>query len=63
MSELDENVLPGSPLQLIDALMKADKNFDLIYLPDTPHGSGRYTRYTMRRRWEYFERYLMGVEP
>jgi dipeptidyl aminopeptidase/acylaminoacyl peptidase len=62
MSELDENVLPGSPLQLIDALMRADKNFDLIYLPDTPHGSGRYTRYTTRRRWEYFEKYLMGEE-
>jgi dipeptidyl aminopeptidase/acylaminoacyl peptidase len=63
MSELDENVLPGSPLQLIDALMKADKNFDLIYLPDTPHGSGRYTPYTTRRRWDYFVRYLMGATP
>jgi len=63
MSELDENVLPGSPLQLIDAFMKANKNFDLIYLPDTPHGSGRYTGYTMRRRWDYFVQHLMGKAP
>jgi len=63
MSELDENVLPGSTLQLIDAFMKANKNFDLIYLPDTPHGSGRYTTYTMRRRWDYLVRHLMGATP
>ncbi|MEO8451433.1 MAG: DPP IV N-terminal domain-containing protein [Gemmatimonadota bacterium] len=59
MSELDENVSPGSTLQLIDAFMKANKDFDLIYLPNTPHGSGQFTAYTRRRRWDYFVRYLM----
>ena len=63
VSELDENVLPGSTMQFIDALMKADRNFDVLTLPDTPHGSGRYTAYTMRRRWDYFVRHLMGAVP
>jgi dipeptidyl aminopeptidase/acylaminoacyl peptidase len=63
MSELDENVVPGSPLQFIDALMKANRNFDLLYLPDTPHGMGRYRQYGIRRRWDYFVKHLMGVEP
>ena len=63
LSELDENVLPGSTMQFIDALMKADRDFDLLVLPDTPHMSGRYSAYTMRRRWDYFVRHLMGAAP
>lgn len=63
ISELDENVPPGSTMQFIDALMKADRNFDLLVLPDTPHMSGRYAAYITRRRWDYFVRYLMGATP
>jgi dipeptidyl aminopeptidase/acylaminoacyl peptidase len=63
VSELDENVVPGSILPLIDAFMRADRNFDLLYLPDAPHMSGRYAPYIMRRRWDYFVKYLMGATP
>ena len=63
VSELDEIVLPGSTFQLLDAFMKADRNFDLLYFPVTPHMAGRYTAYLMRRRWDYFVRHLMGATP
>lgn len=63
ISELDENVLPGSTMQFIDALMKADRNFDLLVLPDTPHMSGRYWSYVTRRRWDYFVKHLLGATP
>ena len=63
ISELDENVLPGSTMQFIDALMKADRNFDMLLLPDTPHMTGRYANYVTRRKWDYFVRHLMGSVP
>ena len=65
MGELDENVVPGSPLQLIDALMKAHKDFDLIYMPNQNHvsGYGAYGWYTTRRIYDYFVRYLLGATP
>jgi dipeptidyl aminopeptidase/acylaminoacyl peptidase len=63
VSELDENVLPGSTLQLIDAFLRADKDVDVLYFPDTGHGAGRYTGHYFRREWDYFVRHLMGTEP
>jgi dipeptidyl aminopeptidase/acylaminoacyl peptidase len=62
MGELDENVLPGSTLQFIDALMKANKDFDLIYLPNQAHSTG-YNSYTTRHVWDYFVRHLMNALP
>jgi dipeptidyl-peptidase-4 len=62
MGELDENVPPGSPLQLIDALMKANRDFELLYLPNQNHyESGN--SYVTRRMWDFFVRNLMGAEP
>jgi dipeptidyl aminopeptidase/acylaminoacyl peptidase len=62
MGELDENVLPGSTLQFLDALEKADKDFDLIYLPDQNHYfTGN--PYVTRRVWDYLVRNLVGREP
>jgi len=63
MGELDENVPPGSVLQVMDALMRADKDVDLIYLPNTPHGPGAFAPYVTRRRWDYLVRHLMGATP
>lgn len=63
ISELDENVVPGSTMQFVDALMKADKDFDLLVLPDTPHMSGRYYGYVVRRRFDYFVKHLLGATP
>jgi hypothetical protein len=45
----------------VGALIKADKNFDLLVVPGGGHGSGG--TYAARRREEFFARHLLGVEP
>ncbi|HET9016465.1 MAG TPA: prolyl oligopeptidase family serine peptidase, partial [Thermomicrobiaceae bacterium] len=60
--EMDENVHPASTLQLVDALIKANRDFDLLILPNRPHGMGS-DPYFVRRRWDYFVRHLLGAEP
>ena len=59
---MDNNVPPYNTLLVADALIKANKDFDLLLLPNNAHG---YTagQYMQRRRWDYFVRYLMGGEP
>ncbi len=59
---MDNNVPPNSTLVLVDALMKANKDFDLLLLPNRRHGFGN-EPYMMRRRWDYFVRHLLGAEP
>jgi len=46
-----------------DALIKANKSFDLIMIPNAHHGYGVATSYITRRRWDYFVRYLAGGVP
>jgi len=60
---LDDNVPPYNTLLVVDALIKANKDFDLLLLPNQHHGYGAESYYMMRRRWDYFVRYLLGVEP
>jgi dipeptidyl aminopeptidase/acylaminoacyl peptidase len=60
---MDNNVPPYNTLLVADALIKANKDFDLLMLPNQPHGYGNMSNYMMRRRWDYFVRYLMGAEP
>ncbi|HXW91384.1 MAG TPA: DPP IV N-terminal domain-containing protein [Terriglobales bacterium] len=60
---MDDNVPPYNTLLVVDALIKANKDFDLLLLPDQPHGYGAQGYYMTRRRWDYFVRYLLGVEP
>jgi dipeptidyl aminopeptidase/acylaminoacyl peptidase len=59
---LDDNVPPNNTLALVEALIKAHKDFDLILLPNRRHGFGN-EPYMMRRRWDYFVRHLLGAEP
>ena len=59
---LDDNVPPYNTLLVVDALIKANKDFDLLLLPNRRHGFGD-EPYMVRRRWDYFVRYLMGAEP
>ena len=59
---MDSNVPPNNTLLLVDALIEANKDFDLILFPNRGHGFGR-EPYMMRRRWDYFVRHLLGVEP
>jgi len=60
--ELDRNVDPASTMQVANTLVKADKDFDLLGIPDAGHGSAE-TAYGKRRRADYFVRHLLGVEP
>jgi dipeptidyl-peptidase 4 len=60
---MDDNVPPNNTLLLVDALIKANKDFDLIMIPNAAHGYGAASQYMMRRRWDYFVRYLAGGIP
>ena len=60
---MDDNVPPQSTLLVVDALMKANKDFDLLMLPHARHGFGKDGYYVMRRRWDYFVRNLLGATP
>ncbi|MDQ3322583.1 MAG: S9 family peptidase, partial [Acidobacteriota bacterium] len=60
---MDDNVPPSNTLLVVDALIKANKDFDLIMFPHARHGFGAASLYMTRRRWDYFVRHLMGAEP
>ena len=60
---MDDNVPPQNTYLVMDALIKANKDFDLILLPNQRHGYGVDGPYAMRRRWDYFVRHLLGAEP
>ena len=59
---MDNNVPPYNTLLVVNELIKANKDFDLIMLPNRGHGFGN-EPYMVRRRWDYFVRYLLGAEP
>jgi dipeptidyl aminopeptidase/acylaminoacyl peptidase len=61
LGELDTNVPPESTYRLADALIKADKDFDLIVIPGAGHGLGG--AYGRRRMEDFFTRHLLGIEP
>ncbi|MEO5590537.1 MAG: prolyl oligopeptidase family serine peptidase, partial [Gemmatimonadaceae bacterium] len=61
--EMDDNVPPSNTMLVVDALMKANKDFDLLIIPNARHGYGVYRNYMMRRRWDYFVKNLLGAEP
>jgi len=58
----DTNVPPYNTLLVVDALINANKDFDLLMLPNRNHGFGNES-YVVRRRWDYFVRNLLGQEP
>ncbi len=61
---VDDNVPPYGTLLLVDALIAANKDFDLILFPNARHGLfGATGNYMTRRRWDYFVRHLLGAEP
>jgi dipeptidyl aminopeptidase/acylaminoacyl peptidase len=60
---LDTNVPPENTLVVVDALIKANKSFDLLMLPNAGHGYGAASNYMMRRRWDYFVQHLLGATP
>ena len=62
VGEMDQNVDPASTMQVAGALVKANKDFDLLVIPGTGHGAAD-TPYGNRRRQDFFVRHLLGVEP
>jgi dipeptidyl aminopeptidase/acylaminoacyl peptidase len=62
VGELDRNVDPASTMQVANALVRADKDFDLLIIPGAGHGSAE-SPYGQRRRMDFFVRHLLGVEP
>jgi dipeptidyl aminopeptidase/acylaminoacyl peptidase len=61
VGEMDTNVPPESTMRLVDALIKAGKDFDLLVIPGMGHSSGG--RYGQRRLQDFFVRHLQGIEP
>jgi dipeptidyl aminopeptidase/acylaminoacyl peptidase len=60
---VDPNVPVGETLLVADALIKANKDFDMLILPNQQHGYGADTAYVTRRRWDYFVKHLLGATP
>ena len=60
---MDNNVPPYNTYLVVDALIKANKDFDLIIYPNARHGYGADGTYMMRKRWDYFVKNLLGLEP
>jgi dipeptidyl-peptidase-4 len=59
---MDDNVPPYNTYLVVDALQKANKDFDLVVFPNARHGYGENSLYMTRRRWDYFGKNLMGAE-
>ncbi len=61
LGELDTNVDPASTLQVVNALIKANKKFDLLFVPGGGHGAGG--AFGTRMLYDFFVHHLQGVEP
>ncbi len=60
----DDNVPVDNTMLVVEALIRAGKDFDLLLMPNEPHGyRGVFGTYMMRRRWDYFVTNLMGAIP
>ena len=61
--DLDDNVPPALTLQLINSLIEANRDFDVLVLPNRNHSTSYTDPYATRRRWDYFVEHLLGIEP
>ncbi|MEX0906881.1 MAG: prolyl oligopeptidase family serine peptidase [Gemmatimonadota bacterium] len=61
VGELDTNVDPSSTMQVVNALIEADRYFDLLVIPGAGHGSGG--DYGTRKRYDFFVEHLLEVRP
>ncbi|WP_405608222.1 DPP IV N-terminal domain-containing protein [Polaribacter sp. Asnod1-A03] len=60
---VDNNVHPSNTMLVVEALIKANKDFDMILFPNQRHGYGNMTNYMTRRRWDYFVTHLLHAKP
>ncbi|MBA6342771.1 DPP IV N-terminal domain-containing protein [Colwellia sp. MB02u-10] len=58
----DTNVPPYNTLIVVEALIAANKDFDMLMLPNRGHGFAR-KPYMMRKRWDYFVQHLLALTP
>ncbi|MEU5052410.1 DPP IV N-terminal domain-containing protein [Streptomyces sp. NPDC021096] len=60
---MDDNVHPHLTMRLVDRLIAADKDFEMLIVPGAEHIFMGYGHYVTRRRWDFLVRNLLGVEP
>jgi dipeptidyl aminopeptidase/acylaminoacyl peptidase len=60
---MDNNVPAANTWLVVEALIKANKDFDLVVFPSQAHGYGNQSNYMMRKRWDYFVKWLLNSEP
>jgi dipeptidyl-peptidase 4 len=60
--ELDDNVHPSNTLALVDALIRADRDFEFVFIPGANHACDIHPHY-VRRVWDFFVRELLGTAP
>lgn len=61
---MDDNVNPSATFKFAEALIKADKEFDLLILPSQQHGyRGKQNTYFSKKRWNYFIEHLLNKKP
>ncbi|MBP7948946.1 MAG: prolyl oligopeptidase family serine peptidase [Verrucomicrobiales bacterium] len=60
--EMDTNVDPSSSMQVVHALIRADKDFEMLVVPGAGHGVGE-SPYLHRRRMDFFVRHLLEAAP
>ena len=61
VGELDDNVDPASTMQVVNALIKANKDFELVVIPGARHTMGE--DFGEHKRYDFFVRHLMNVNP
>jgi dipeptidyl aminopeptidase/acylaminoacyl peptidase len=62
--DIDDNVHPVETMRFVDALMNANKSFDMLLVPNMYHGeSGSHAPYLVKRRWDYFVQHLLRATP
>lgn len=61
LGEVDDNVDPASTMQFANALIKANKDFELVTIPGMGHSSGG--EFGERKRKDFFVKHLMDVDP
>ena len=60
---MDTNVPPYQTLARGRRADQGEHDFDLLMIPSANNGYGAASNYMMRRRWDYFVRWLIGLEP
>jgi dipeptidyl aminopeptidase/acylaminoacyl peptidase len=61
VGELDDNVDPASTMQVVNALVQAHKDFELVVIPGAHHTMGE--DFGEHKRYDFFVKHLMGIDP